>query len=274
MRAAKIFILLTPTHSTDSNAEEGRSALGLFAKYSGREVDGVTQAVELLYCSDHGKKMQTVDGNLQPDPKKAIVLQDGDKIGIYMVGHKQDYDTNKPAKLIKTFLKERIAKAPKVVETTDEKKKKPRSIQVTLDKVCLVLCDSAERLTKTRVTKTKDQPIVVQQANESNAAFKKRLNQDVKQYGLETSLLAELCRRLAEEGYYPRLAGYVGAITAVGPIDIDKETGLSNKGFFPKELKVGQKTPGFDKDAAKLYFVYEPGTGYIQRDFASWTDKP
>jgi hypothetical protein len=272
MQNAKVFVIIIPQHSTSTTGDEGKSALGLFKKYSGRQVGQINQAVELLACPERGKPAQTVNQELKADKQKAIQLADGDKVGIYLVGHKQSYDTNKPAKLIVSLLEERIKAAPKVEEKVGQKTKM-RPIKVTLDKVCLVLCDSAERLTKKGTTKSAADPIVVKGVDEKKANFKTRFDADVKAFGKETSLLAELCRRLAEDGYYPRLAGYTGAITAVGPWEIDDKTWLSKNGFFPQSLKVGQKTPGFDTSGKKLYYVYDAAKGYVQQDLASWTDK-
>ena len=270
MRNGKVFILLISRDEPTVHGEEGRSALGLYAKYNGRVVDGVTQAVELLNC--HGKKLRTVDAALKEAKDRKIALADGDKVGFYLVGHLQSYDTNKPVKLMLELLKERVAAAPKV-EDASSGKKKQRAIEVSIDKVCLVLCASADRATSTGVAKTKDDPLVVKKEGEAKKDYTKRLQADVKQYGLETSMLADVCRRLAEEGHRPRVAGYVGAITAVGPTDVDGTGFTSASSGFKDKLKVGQKTANYDDTGKKLFYVYEPDRGYMEQDRATWTDK-
>ena len=277
MRNAKVFIILIGRSNLTTYGEEGQSALGLYKKYNGRSVNGITQQVELISVKKaKGPDWQTVDSALTPSTAGQITLADGDRVGFYLVGHKQDYETHKPVKIMLDVIEKRVKAAAKVEDATDGKKSKARPIAVTIDKVCLVLCDSAARVTNTSLdntVKTKDDPIDVKGVDESNASFKKRLQADTKQFGLETSLLADLCRRLAEEGHRPRLAGYTGAITAIGPRDVNAETGFTGGGYKDK-LTVGQKTKNYDETGQKLFFVYDAEQGYMQRDKATWTDKP
>jgi hypothetical protein len=191
---------------------------------------------------------------------------------MYLVGHVQSYDTHKPVKIIVDLLKKRIEAAGKV---DDAESKRKRPIKVELKKLCLVLCRSAFRTVGDSVDTAKDAttPIVVKDPDETNKEFKKRLQADNKQFGQETSLLAEMCRRLAEEKLFPDMVGYTEAITAVGPDEI-VEDGLSKPGLHKHRLRVGQKTRDHDERTRKLYFVYNAADGgYMQQSEKNWVDR-
>jgi hypothetical protein len=114
---------------------------------------------------------------------------------------------------------------------------------------------------------------VVKDPNESSGQFKKRLQADSKKFGQETSLIAEMCRRLAEKGYFPDMVGYTEAITAVGPDEIGDDD-LSKPGMHKHRLRVGQKTRDHDDRTRKLYFVYNAGDGgYMQESEKNWVDR-
>ena len=278
MRNAKVFIILIGQNGVQPQGEEGQCAMGLYRKYNGRSVDGVVQQVELIACTDakgKGTKHATFNGTLN-GPGTPITLVDGDRVGIYLVGHYQDYREHKPAEIIEQVLEEHLDAAPKVQETVDGKQRN-RRIRVTLDKVCLVLCEVARRtVKKSTEVRTADQPIVVREVDEKEKAYKKRVDADAKKFGAETSFLVDMCRNLADRGYRPRIAGYVGMITVAGPMDetngyVTRYRDVENNQL---QLRVGQKTNNGDRDAAKLCFVYQPGKGYVQRDVAEWTDRP
>jgi hypothetical protein len=119
----------------------------------------------------------------------------------------------------------------------DEKNKDGNYI---LDKVGLVVCIAAKLTNKTG-------PEVLNDENEK-------------------IMISRFAKLLLAAGLHPRLTGWIGYVT-VDETGKKRIIGSSNlKEDYASEMSVS-------KEKQKMVYVWESSTGYVRKDFKSWTDK-
>ncbi|MFC3651285.1 hypothetical protein ACFONN_07005 [Dyella humi] len=206
--------------------EVNRSANGIYNKYSNRTE--FNKQVELAYLSRSGN---LVEG----EGKGALDLNEGDVLGMYIVAHSGDLQT---AIYDHDFVS---AFKTKILDV------KSNGVNYTLDKLCLVVCNTAKGA------------------------------EDILTNSHEGVLIFRFAKLLQSAGLKPRLAGWSGLVTA------DEESGYANstqRGTGKKQIISSRNFQwGYasemprSKAEQKMVYVWDDEAGYVKRDLRSWTDK-
>jgi hypothetical protein len=215
MRTPKLLIVAIDGVQGPKEVETG--ADGLYKKYSAR--NGFNKEVQLVFLGRSGKLVKTDLG------KGVLTLEEGDKLGIYIVAHCGDLNTA-------IYQHDLVANIKtKVLDV------KAGNAKYTLDKVCLVVCNSAKDAT----------PVLSE--------------------GEEGVLMVKFAMLLKNAGLQPRLAGWTGFVTLD---DTGKKRILSSA-----NLKEGYASDmSKSREKQKMVYVYDADLGYVRKDLSSWTDKP